>query len=42
MTSTGEVKVIGNDDFARVKGKHVLVVEDIVDTGATIQKLILI
>ena len=38
--STGEVKVIGNDDFARVKGKHVLVVEDIVDTGATIQKLI--
>lgn len=37
--SSGEVKVIGNDDFSRVKGKHVLIVEDIIDTGATIHKL---
>ena len=32
--STGEVKVVGGDKLARLKGKHVLVVEDIVDTGA--------
>ncbi|KAI6649689.1 hypothetical protein LOD99_6479 [Oopsacas minuta] len=38
-SSTGDVKVVGHEDFTRVKGKHVLIVEDIVDTGATILKL---
>ena len=31
--STGDVKVVGGDKLARLRGKHVLVVEDIVDTG---------
>ena len=38
-SSSGDVKVVGHDDLSRVKGKHVLIVEDIVDTGATILKL---
>ncbi|XP_022798517.1 hypoxanthine-guanine phosphoribosyltransferase-like [Stylophora pistillata] len=38
--SSGEVKVIGSDDLSALKGKHVLVVEDIIDTGATMQKLL--
>jgi len=38
--STGEVKVVGGDKLARLKGKHVLVVEDIVDTGKTMVKLL--
>lgn len=39
-SSTGEIKIIGSDDLSKVKGKHVLVVEDIVDTGRTIIKLL--
>ena len=31
--STGDVKVVGGDNLKRLKGKHVLIVEDIVDTG---------
>ncbi|XP_073236228.1 hypoxanthine-guanine phosphoribosyltransferase-like [Porites lutea] len=38
--SSGEVKIIGSDDLSSLTGKHVLVVEDIVDTGATMQKLL--
>lgn len=38
--SSGEVRVIGSDDLSSLSGKHVLVVEDIVDTGATMQKLL--
>ncbi|RMX38996.1 hypoxanthine-guanine phosphoribosyltransferase-like [Pocillopora verrucosa] len=38
--SSGEVKVIGSDDLSALKGKHILVVEDIIDTGATMQKLL--
>ncbi|PHJ23457.1 hypoxanthine-xanthine-guanine phosphoribosyl transferase hxgprt, partial [Cystoisospora suis] len=34
-TSTGQLKVIG-DDLSVLRGKHVLVVEDIVDTGYTL------
>jgi len=38
--STGDVKVVGGDKLARLRGKHVLVVEDIVDTGKTMVKLL--
>lgn len=38
--SSGEIQVIGGDSFEKLKGKSVLVVEDIVDTGATMQKLL--
>jgi len=38
--STGDVKVVGGDKLQRLKGKHVLVVEDIVDTGKTMLKLL--
>lgn len=34
-----EVRVIGGDDFLNLKGKQVIVVEDIVDTGNTMRKL---
>ena len=36
--STGDVKVVGGDKLLRLKGKHVLVVEDIVDTGKVIKR----
>lgn len=39
-TSTGTIKVIGGDDLSEIKGKNVLVVEDIVDSGRTMQKLL--
>lgn len=38
--SSGEVKVVGSDDLSSLAGKHVLVVEDIIDTGATMKKLL--
>ena len=38
--STGTVKVIGGDNLSSLTGKNVLVVEDIVDTGKTMQKLL--
>eukprot|EP00743_Colponemidia_sp_Colp-15_P001213 GILK01001333.1.p1 GENE.GILK01001333.1~~GILK01001333.1.p1 ORF type:complete len:250 (-),score=34.66 GILK01001333.1:110-817(-) len=37
--STGEVKISGTD-LAGLRGKHVLVVEDIIDTGLTMTKLV--
>ncbi|RXG57232.1 Hypoxanthine-guanine phosphoribosyltransferase [Armadillidium vulgare] len=39
-SSTGTIKVIGGDNLDRLKGKTVLVVEDIIDTGKTMQRLI--
>jgi len=38
--STGKVRVIGIEDLSRLKGQHVLVVEDIIDTGNTMLKLL--
>jgi len=38
--SVGEVQIIGGDDMARIKGKNVLIVEDIIDTGRTMVKLL--
>jgi hypoxanthine phosphoribosyltransferase len=35
--STGEIKVIGGDDLSTLTGKNVLIVEDIIDTGKTMQ-----
>jgi len=35
-----EVKIIGSDKLEQLKGKNVLVVEDIVDTGRTMEKLL--
>ncbi len=37
-TTTGEVKILKDVDFS-VEGKHVLIVEDIVDTGITLTYL---
>ena len=41
MASTGSVSITGMSDTAMraLQGKHVLVVEDIVDTGLTMNKL---
>lgn len=39
-TSTGVIKVIGGDDLSGIRGKNVLVVEDIVDSGRTMEKLL--
>lgn len=38
--STGDIEVIGGDSLENLKGRNVLVVEDIVDTGRTMQKLL--
>jgi hypoxanthine phosphoribosyltransferase len=39
-SSTGEIQIVGSDNLKDLKGKNVLVVEDIVDTGKTMQKLL--
>ncbi|KAK3108339.1 hypothetical protein FSP39_005837 [Pinctada imbricata] len=39
-TSSGEIEVVGGDNLENLKGKNVLVVEDIIDTGRTMQKLL--
>lgn len=36
----GEIEVIGGDGMGSVKGRNVLVVEDIIDTGRTMVKLL--
>lgn len=38
--STGEVTIIGSDDLSQLRGKNVLIVEDIVDTGRTMEQLL--
>ncbi|KAL4222398.1 hypoxanthine phosphoribosyltransferase 1 [Mactra antiquata] len=37
---SGEIEVIGGDNLENLKGKNVLVVEDIIDTGRTMLKLL--
>ncbi|XP_057293107.1 hypoxanthine-guanine phosphoribosyltransferase-like isoform X2 [Hydractinia symbiolongicarpus] len=37
---SGEVKILGSDDLSQLKGKNVLIVEDIIDTGKTMEKLL--
>ncbi|BFY98014.1 hypothetical protein BsWGS_01054 [Bradybaena similaris] len=39
-SSTGSIEVIGGDNLQNLKGKNVLVVEDIIDTGRTMQQLL--
>lgn len=38
--STGDIKVIGGDDLSTLTEKNVLIVEDITDTGKTMQTLL--
>jgi len=38
--SVGEVQILGGDDLSGIVGKNVLIVEDIVDTGKTMVKLL--
>lgn len=38
--SSGKVQVIGGDSLSNLKGKNVLIVEDIIDTGSTMTKLL--
>ena len=40
VDSVGEVQVIGGDDLSNIKNKNVLIVEDIIDTGRTMVKLL--
>jgi len=38
--STGKVQVVGGDDLSKLAGKDILIVEDIIDTGNTMLKLL--
>lgn len=38
--STGQIEVLGSDNLSQLKGKNVLVVEDIIDTGNTMTHLL--
>ncbi|XP_062517510.1 hypoxanthine-guanine phosphoribosyltransferase-like [Corticium candelabrum] len=38
--SSGKVQVVGGDDLEELRQKNVLVVEDIIDTGRTMRKLL--
>ena len=38
--STGEINIIGLDKLDNITGKNVLIVEDIIDTGRTMKKLL--
>lgn len=38
--STNKVSVIGLEDMSSIKGKNLLIVEDIIDTGKTMMKLL--
>lgn len=38
--SSGEIRVIGGDSLENLRGKNVLIVEDIIDTGGTMLKLL--
>ncbi|KAH9520074.1 hypoxanthine phosphoribosyltransferase 1 [Bulinus truncatus] len=39
-SSSGSIEVIGGDNLENLKGKNVLVVEDIIDTGRTMKQLL--
>ncbi|XP_028393436.1 hypoxanthine-guanine phosphoribosyltransferase-like [Dendronephthya gigantea] len=39
-SSTNDVKIIGGDDLSSITGKNVLIVEDIIDTGKTMEKML--
>jgi len=39
-SSSGDVQIIASDDLATLNGKHVLIVEDIIETGNTMCKLV--
>ncbi|KAF2358006.1 Hypoxanthine phosphoribosyl transferase [Trinorchestia longiramus] len=39
-TSTGEIRIVGGDGLTSLKGRNVLVVEDIIDTGRTMVRLL--
>eukprot|EP00521_Asterionellopsis_glacialis_P010660 CAMPEP_0195297122 /NCGR_PEP_ID=MMETSP0707-20130614/20872_1 /TAXON_ID=33640 /ORGANISM="Asterionellopsis glacialis, Strain CCMP134" /LENGTH=224 /DNA_ID=CAMNT_0040358835 /DNA_START=8 /DNA_END=682 /DNA_ORIENTATION=- len=38
--TTGQIKISGGLDFEHLKNKHVMVVEDILDTGTTLSQLL--
>ena len=38
--STGHIQIVGGDTLSNLQGKNVLIVEDIIDTGRTMQKLL--
>ncbi|XP_045124174.1 hypoxanthine-guanine phosphoribosyltransferase-like [Portunus trituberculatus] len=40
--STGDIRVIGGDNLSNLRGQNVLVVEDIIDTGRTMSRLLAI
>jgi hypoxanthine phosphoribosyltransferase len=40
MSTTGSVKMMGELNVDALKGRHVFIVEDIVDTGATLSTLL--
>ncbi|KAK8734665.1 hypothetical protein OTU49_005923 [Cherax quadricarinatus] len=40
--STGDIRVVGGDNMVSLSGRNVLVVEDIIDTGKTMEKLLAI
>lgn len=37
-SSTGRVQISGMDKLDRLQGKHVVIVEDIIDTGLTMER----
>merc|ERR1712150_313043 len=40
LESTGTVEIQGMDDLSEMKDRHLLIVEDIIDTGRTMKKLL--
>ncbi|XP_043188842.1 hypoxanthine-guanine phosphoribosyltransferase-like [Amphibalanus amphitrite] len=38
--SSGLIKIVGSDNLSSLKGRNVLIVEDIIDTGRTMKKLL--
>jgi len=38
--STGQIQILGGDNLERLRGRNVLIVEDIIDTGRTMKKLL--